>query len=77
MGKTREPGEHRYKNYLIRIRSYQRESGGWIPQVFVFWDEGNTIAEEKLYWDQAFATQAEANSFATIQAKQWIDKRSN
>jgi hypothetical protein len=66
-----------YKNYLIWLRSYELQAGGWVPRAVVVIpaEEGN--GEQDLHEPGAStgSTREEADTQALTLAKQWIDER--
>ena len=68
-----------YKNYLIRLESFQREENGkWIPQYYFARqniDSTDTDFPSQQYqFNEALQSEAEANDFALHKAMEWIDK---
>jgi hypothetical protein len=66
-----------YQKYLIWLRSYELQAGGWVPRAVVVIpsEEGN--GEHDLHEPGAStgATREEADTQALSLAKQWIDAR--
>ncbi|OGY10469.1 MAG: hypothetical protein A3A58_03150 [Candidatus Blackburnbacteria bacterium RIFCSPLOWO2_01_FULL_41_27] len=67
----------RYQNLTLKPLSYQLlVSRKWIPKLMLGEDMLNSVKETPLTWRKEFATERDANAYATAQAKMFIDKKS-
>ncbi len=68
-----------YKNYSIRGESFQREKrGAWVPQYTLTrqetGDRETDFPSHQSQFNEAFATEIEADNFALKRAREWVDK---
>jgi len=66
-----------YKDYVIWIRSYELQSGGWVPKALIVIPEaeGNGQQELSTPAESTLALREEADKQAFAMAKQWVDER--
>lgn len=68
-----------YKNYLIRLESFQREEKGkWIPQYYFarqnIGSKETDFPSQQYQFNEALQSEDEADDFALRKAMEWIDK---
>jgi len=68
-----------YKNYLIRLESFQREvQGTWIPQYYFarqdIGSKGTDFPSQQYQFNEALQSEDEADDLALRKAMEWIDK---
>ena len=66
--------DHPYKVFVIETVSYKLASGEWSPKAIVREDRKYEISESPFIWEREFSTKEEADKFALVQAKMWIDR---
>jgi hypothetical protein len=69
-----------YKSSVIRTESFQRElQGSWIPQYTVIGPKtestgkGRNFPSHQYQFNEAFATEGEAEAYALGKAMEWVD----
>jgi len=68
-----------YKNYLIRLESFQREEKGtWVPQYYLarqsIGSNETDFPSQQYQFNEALQSADEADDFALSKAMKWIDK---
>lgn len=67
----------RYQNFVLDPCSYQLSvSKKWVPKLMLGEDRLNEVKNAPLTWNKEFDTKEEADTYATTQAKMFIDKKS-
>jgi hypothetical protein len=62
-----------HRGWRIDVLSY-RVQAGWRPFVVIHGPEKSVVPEAATWWDPV-ATKAEADDYAVVKAREWIDKR--
>ena len=63
-----------YKGWLIETQSYESEGGRWRPKALVSIHEGGSVRIRPLTsFKEMRETEADANTYALVMAKKWID----
>ena len=70
--------EIRYKNYPVRVCSYELKAGGWVPQVIVFGSTNRRKVEHPPLLapkDVTFSTRQQADEYALGIARRFVNQR--
>jgi hypothetical protein len=67
--------EFSYKQHQIRISPYAPTPHHWIADIQVFSPAATGVSEQELFFpaDQSFETAEEAEAYALLLAKRWLD----
>jgi hypothetical protein len=67
--------EFSYKNHQTSISPYAPIPHRWVAEIRVFLPTATGVSEQELSFpaDQSFETQGEAEEYALLLAKRWID----
>jgi len=66
---------YKYKDIIVEPCSYKLvATKQWRPKVILREDDKSEITEAPLMWDKEFKTEREANNYALLQAKMFIER---
>jgi hypothetical protein len=64
-----------YKDHTLWLRSYELQSGGWIPRAVVVLPSADGNGERELQGQATFVEREEADEQAFLMGKEWIEQK--
>jgi hypothetical protein len=65
--------EHFYKEHRIQVTVWEDSTGGWVANLYIYYQEGVQSRLVTFMLNQTWATYGEAVEAGLATAKRWID----